>query len=187
MPLRGSNYMKLLLIRHAIAEDREDFARTGADDALRPLTKTGRKRMKQCARGLVRLAPRMDILATSPLVRAVDTAEIVASAYDGLGIVQIAALSPLKAPPALLEWVKQQPPDATVALVGHEPGLSTFVSWMLTGLQEPFLTLKKGGGCLLEVGEEISRGSREAALAAQIEPVTGFGVSNHSAPSLKFT
>jgi phosphohistidine phosphatase len=44
--------MKLLIVRHAIAEEREDFARTGKDDRLRPLTDDGRKRMKQGARGL---------------------------------------------------------------------------------------------------------------------------------------
>ena len=49
--------MKLLLIRHAIAEEREDFARTGKDDRLRPLTDEGRKKMKQAARGLRKIAP----------------------------------------------------------------------------------------------------------------------------------
>ena len=48
--------MKLLLIRHAIAEEREDFARTGKDDRLRPLTDEGRKKMKQAARGPARVS-----------------------------------------------------------------------------------------------------------------------------------
>src|SRR6478672_122417 len=58
--------MKLLLIRHAIAEEREDFARTGKDDRLRPLTDEGRKKMKQGARGLRRCVPAFDLLAPSP-------------------------------------------------------------------------------------------------------------------------
>ena len=62
--------MQLLVIRHAIAVEREDFARTGKDDRLRPLTDEGRKKMKQGAKGLRQLAPRIDLLATSPLTRA---------------------------------------------------------------------------------------------------------------------
>ena len=67
--------MRLLLIRHAIAEEREDFARTGKDDGLRPLTDDGRKKMKQAARGLRGLVPDIDLLATSPLTRVVAFAE----------------------------------------------------------------------------------------------------------------
>ena len=44
---------------------------------------------------------------------------------------------------------------STVALVGHEPQLGLFVSWMLTGLQESFVQMKKGGACLLELKEQV--------------------------------
>ena len=43
--------MKLLIVRHAIAEDRAEFARINDDDGLRPLTKDGRRRMKRGAAG----------------------------------------------------------------------------------------------------------------------------------------
>src|SRR5262249_31041428 len=81
---RYDSAMKLLLIRHAIAEEREDFARTGKDDRLRPLTDEGRKRMKQAARGLLETLPEIDLLATSPLTRAAQTGAIVDSVYGGL-------------------------------------------------------------------------------------------------------
>ena len=68
--------MKLLLIRHAIAEEREDFEKTGKDDRLRPLTDEGRKKMKQAARGLKEVVPHVDLLATSPLTRAAQTGAI---------------------------------------------------------------------------------------------------------------
>src|SRR5258708_2037921 len=60
--------MKLLIIRHAIAEDREDFARTGKDDSLRPISDEGKKKMKQGARGLRPLVPEIVLLAPSPLL-----------------------------------------------------------------------------------------------------------------------
>ena len=56
------------------------FSRTGKPDALRPLTRAGRKKMRRAARGLARLVPHLDALATSPLTRAVETGEIVARA-----------------------------------------------------------------------------------------------------------
>ena len=59
--------MKLLLIRHAIAEDRFEFSRTGKSDYYRPLTERGRTRMARGAAGLRTLVPEIDVLATSPL------------------------------------------------------------------------------------------------------------------------
>jgi phosphohistidine phosphatase len=85
--------MKVLIIRHAIAEERDDFARTGKDDRLRPLTDEGRKKMKQAARGLKALVPEIDLLATSPLTRAAQTAAVLDSVYGGLSEVEIEELA----------------------------------------------------------------------------------------------
>jgi len=150
--------MKLLIIRHAIAGNREEFAQTGQDDAHRPLTREGRKRMRRVAKGLMRLTPSIDVLAVSPLTRAIQTAEIVADAYGGLELTQIPPLAPGKTPMALLQWLKHQKPDQTIAMVGHEPALGVFVSWILTGLQESFVVLRKGGACLIELDGEIRAG-----------------------------
>ena len=49
--------MRLLFIRHAIAEDRDEWAKSGRPDAERPLTDRGRERMRRAARGLTRLLP----------------------------------------------------------------------------------------------------------------------------------
>ena len=73
--------MYLLVIRHAAAMEKEQFARTGRSDDERPLTPAGKKEMARVARGLRRLVPKLDALAPSPLVRARDTAAIVARAY----------------------------------------------------------------------------------------------------------
>jgi phosphohistidine phosphatase len=150
--------MRILIIRHGIAEDQESFGKTSQDDALRPLTKEGRKKMRKAARGLAHIVPKVDVIASSPLVRAVQTAELVSQAFDGVRAVQIAALSPRKPPAQLLEWLQAHPPDATVALVGHEPHLSTFCCWLLTGLQESFLVLKKGGTVMIEAGNPVTAG-----------------------------
>ena len=153
--------LRVLVIRHAIAADREAFSETGKADALRPLTGPGRKKMRRAVRGLVRLVPRLDVLATSPLTRAVETGEIVAERYHHDHPVRLPALAPGKSAGQVMEWLREQAEHAkkgaetTVALVGHEPGLGQMVSWMLTGLRESFIPLKKGGACLLEFEGEV--------------------------------
>jgi phosphohistidine phosphatase len=153
--------LKVLVIRHAIAADPKAFAKSGKADALRPLTRDGRKKMRRAARGLVRLVPHLDALATSPLTRAVETGEIVAERYDHERAISLPALAPGKSAGQVMEWLKEQAEhakkgaDTTVAIVGHEPGLGQLVSWMLTGLRESFIPLKKGGACLLEFEGEV--------------------------------
>lgn len=142
--------MKLLLIRHAIALEREDFARSGKDDGQRPLSDDGRRRMKLAARGLRELVPDIDLLATSPLTRAAQTGAILDSVYGGLKEVEIAELVPGGTPQAVLAWLKRQKAE-TVALVGHEPGLSRLAAWLLTGSEGGFLTFRKGGAALFEL------------------------------------
>ena len=150
--------MELLLIRHAIAEERDDFARTGKDDRLRPLTDEGRKKMKQAARGLRGLVPKIDLLATSPLTRAAQTAAVVDSVYDGLKEVEIKELSPEATPEDFLRWLRKQKAEV-VAAVGHEPSISLILSWLLTGNERRIFAFRKGGAALLELPEEIGAGT----------------------------
>lgn len=147
--------MQLLVIRHAIAEDREEFARMGEDDALRPLTTEGRRKMRRVARGLRREVPALATLASSPLVRAYQTASIVAEEY-GIGAVEIADVFAPEVPlEGALGWVADAAHaaagDEIVAVVGHEPHLGAFVTMLLAGREEPMLELRKGGACLLDL------------------------------------
>ena len=70
--------MNLLIIRHADAGDREAFAPRGKPDSQRPLSRDGIRKMRAIARGLKRTAPPVDLLVSSTLVRARQTADIVA-------------------------------------------------------------------------------------------------------------
>ena len=125
--------MDLLVIRHGIAEDREAFAASGKDDAQRPLTDEGRRKMRQAARGLTAVVPALDVLASSPLVRARQTADLVAKAYSGLPVTEITQLQPDQPPEAFAEWVRGQALHGAVAAVGHEPLLGQIVSFLLAG------------------------------------------------------
>jgi phosphohistidine phosphatase SixA len=114
--------MQLLLIRHAIAEEREDFARTGKDDRLRPLTDEGRKKMRQAAKGLRGVVPEIDLLATSPLTRAAQTAAVLDTVYGGLKEVEIEELSPQATPKEFLRWLRKQKADTLAAVVKFAGG-----------------------------------------------------------------
>ena len=149
--------MTLLIIRHGIAMDRDEFAKTCPDDGLRPLTKEGRRKMRQATAGLSRVVNRIDVLVSSPLVRAVETAEIVAEAF-GVKTNERAELVPSRRPAGLVEWLRRQPNDATVAIVGHEPHLGLCASWLLTGLDESHVEFKKGGVCRIDFPDKVAPG-----------------------------
>ena len=149
--------MHLLLIRHAIAEERIEFARTGQSDYYRPLNERGRERMTRGAAGLRRIVPEIDILATSPLTRAVQTAEIVSDAYDGLTVERVEALGTGNGG-EFMEWLRDCPADSVVAAVGHEPTMSEWAAWMLTGRWDDLVEVKKGSAMMLEFPYRIDAG-----------------------------
>jgi phosphohistidine phosphatase len=162
--------MRLLLIRHAIAQDREVFKeRGGLDDGERPLRRKGRARMKKGAHGLSRYADEVQQFATSPYARAASTARIVVKHASFPEPVEVEALLPDRHPRELLAWLLQfqpkaaEPEDAPavrpiVAAVGHEPHLSRTMAWCLTGRETPLGELKKGGACLLRFDGKVERG-----------------------------
>ena len=159
--------MQLLVIRHAIAMTREAFALIDVDDARRPLTYEGRLKMTAAAKGIRLLVPSLDVLASSPLVRAHQTAVIVAECYGAVPIVPTASLEPDGALDKFLSWLQELEGDV-VAVVGHEPHLGTLVTWLLTGLEESRIPLKKGGACLLELASRPRKG--EAMLRWALTP-----------------
>jgi phosphohistidine phosphatase len=151
--------MQLLVIRHGTAENPATVAATGEDDAARPLSKEGKRMMKRVAAGLAELVDSLDVIGASPLVRAQQTAQIVAKAYNDLPIATVNALLPETEPSALVPWLQQYPTDNVVAIVGHEPHLGILVTWLMSGLKTSRVALKKGSACLLEFSDTVAGGS----------------------------
>jgi phosphohistidine phosphatase len=160
--------MQLLVIRHAIAEDKEAFANTGRPDTERPLTKRGRKVMKRVAKGLRREVKSIDVLAASPFVRAEQTAAIVATEYGGIFVETVPALEPERAPSALSRWLRTQRDVDLVAIVGHEPHLGLLITWLVTGLTTPRVEIEKGGAYLLDISR--AAGARSATVRWALTP-----------------
>ena len=141
--------MQLLVIRHAIAEDREEFAKSARDDDERPLTEDGIRKMRRAARGLRELVPHIDTLVSSPLVRAQQTADIVRREYDLDGVANAPELEP-EAPLAKATAAIGRLEGDVIAIVGHEPQLSRLVTYLISGADHSAIELKKGAACLIE-------------------------------------
>lgn len=151
--------MDLLVIRHAIAMDRDEFAETGQPDSERPLTDFGRRRMRKNVRGLRRIVDTPEVIGTSPYPRAAESAEIVADGFGIKAVERLDVLTPDHDPADLLPWLSQQSRDATVAVVGHEPHLGVLISWLLAGRASSNVELRKGGACLLQLGDRLEAGT----------------------------
>jgi phosphohistidine phosphatase len=150
--------MQLLVIRHGIAENPSAVA-TGQDDSGPPLSKEGRKMMKGVAAGLRQLVEEIGLIGASPLLRAQQTAQIVARAYNDLPVVTVEDLLPESDPPALMNWLRQHSTVGVVAIVGHQPNLGRVVTWLMSGVKDPRVDLTKGGTCLLEFSASVSAGN----------------------------
>lgn len=162
--------MQLILIRHAPAHDKKQFAKTGKNDALRPLTNEGRKVITRVAKNLKKIIPHFDVLATSPWTRATETTEILSRFYtpsvvrdkrtkgNDAKMTQTKELIPNKNFASFLKWVaslntknKSKMEEFVVACVGHEPHLSKLAGFLLTGQKKSFVEFKKAGVCVMEL------------------------------------
>lgn len=136
--------MELLILRHAIAHPRDP--KRWPDDAGRPLTAEGASRARRAAAGLKRIAGRPDLVLTSPLVRARDTARIFSQGARWPQAVECDALAPGRDPDEALEAVRRQAAKAErVAVVGHQPHLGRLLALCVRGdARAEGFGLKKG-------------------------------------------
>jgi phosphohistidine phosphatase len=137
----------LYLVRHAIAAERGP---RWPDDSRRPLTHRGRARMRDAIAGLTRLGVRPEVVLTSPLVRAAETAQLLLEGLDPAPSLAVSsALAPGQPSDAVARALDPYGSTTALALVGHEPGLGELAAWLI-GATEP-LVFKKGGVCRIDV------------------------------------
>jgi phosphohistidine phosphatase len=142
-----SDLYELYLIRHGLAEERGD---AWPDDTKRPLTEDGMDRMRKSARGLERVGVWFDVVLTSPIVRAHQTAEIVASVYSPKpALINVEALAPGGSSSAVIAELEKHAKKTRIAIVGHEPGIGELAA-KLAGLRVD-LEFKKGAIARIDV------------------------------------
>jgi phosphohistidine phosphatase len=140
--------IELYLVRHAVAAERGPKY---PDDRLRPLTPAGVKKFASSVPGLVEMGVVVDFVLTSPLVRAQDTATLLAAGLKpkpGIGVVE--ALAPGGRHQAVIEAIRTHAKrHRRLAIVGHEPDLGELAARLLGA--RGMVQFKKGAVCAIDV------------------------------------
>jgi phosphohistidine phosphatase len=161
--------MNLYFMRHGIAADREDPATS--TDAERPLTGKGAKRLRRAGRGLSRLDIPFDGVLTSPVLRARQSADIIAHALGiDRGLEQISGLAPESTVEQLLFGLTRYHERQHLLLIGHQPLLGATIAFLLTGQAGGELDLKLGKGALCRVEIDTLPPAEPAKLHWMLTP-----------------
>ena len=151
---------QLYIARHAWAEE---LAPDGTDFS-RSLTKKGIKRFRKMARRLAEAGMHVDLIATSPLVRTRQTAEILSEElFEHPPVVAVDALAPGSDWPAMLEWTLEQH-VARVAWVGHNPCVGRLIA-MAIGDGSAVIRMQKGSVASIRLDDGIGHPGELAWLA----------------------
>ncbi|MDX2243742.1 MAG: phosphohistidine phosphatase SixA [Leptolyngbyaceae cyanobacterium bins.302] len=144
--------LELYLIRHGLAGEHGSYA----NDDERPLTEEGKKKTKQVAKRLADLELQFDLILTSPLVRAYQTAEILMDTGLGKRLEKSTDLASGELE-SWLTWLKSWQPgsDRRLALVGHEPSLSQWAESLVFGRSIGALEMKKAGVIGLVLPDQV--------------------------------
>ncbi|MCM2348981.1 MAG: histidine phosphatase family protein [Bacteriovoracaceae bacterium] len=143
--------MKLIFLRHGLAEGH--FSMDQDADFERELTEEGIKRLHMTFKQFKKVEPSIDVIFSSPLARAVQTAEIFWTYYKDADLELMAGLDILDNPKNLVEYISFLPTDGCYAFVGHDPHIIKVIAALLSLHPEhDFMSLKKGGICVLDGG-----------------------------------
>ncbi len=166
--------MRLVLLRHALAEDRYTFhsGKERVPDCERTLSKEGVSKMEQGAQGLIRLLDGdIQRIVSSPYVRARQTAQIIVDAMPGRRRPEL-ELSDLLSPGCsykrIRKWLTGE--AGTVILVGHEPDMSWLMEQFCGSQDSINAKFGKAGACMIRFKGEV--GSSFGVLQWLASPAT---------------
>ncbi len=148
---------ELLVVRHAIALDRLLGMEQGLDDSQRPLTGKGAARMGLAVKGLAKIQANCQLILSSPLLRAQQTADILHHQYPSATLSQLETLAPPYRSAELIDSLSKTRAER-IAIVGHEPFLSTLIATLTCRHSSGNFELKKGGMALLRFDHKIAPG-----------------------------
>ena len=146
--------MLFYLLRHGIAAPRGVKPYPNDD---RPLTEEGIDKISKAAKGIIHVVDDVDVILTSSLARATETARIVAEALRIESKLQVChELAPGSSLQNLLTYLAKYKKLRSIMIVGHEPDLAYFASALL-GKKTPVIEFKKGSLCCIEVNSIPSK------------------------------
>jgi phosphohistidine phosphatase len=142
------SYMEIYILRHAIAVQRGTTAYPNDD---RPLTDEGIEKITEEAKGITKIIDGFDIILTSPLIRAHDTAKITAKELNCENKIEICKqLLPGSSIKSLFSYLSKYKNKEKILLVGHEPDLG-YIASALLGIETSVIEFKKGALCRIDV------------------------------------
>lgn len=148
--------MMLYLLRHGIAVDADENG--VVRDSERRLTDEGRRKAAIVGKGLSEIGVEPDLIASSPLVRAKETAEIVAKILGAPGDIEVLdMLAPGMDFASVTAWVNTRKMKA-IMLVGHSPDLQEYASYLISSSADTAIELKKAGACCIEFDGAAGKG-----------------------------
>jgi len=141
--------MILYIVRHS---DAVPSGTPGIPEDGRPLTDKGIRKIREVARGLRTINVEPELILTSPLPRARETAAVLAEVLSGpVPVIVTEALSPMCSRPELYRELKAQRKLESLMIVGHQPSLGEIAAEIAWGSAGNYIELKKGGACALEL------------------------------------
>lgn len=153
----NSETLTIYLVRHAFAAHAD--ATRWPDDSLRPLTEDGIRKFRAAARGLRRLVPEVELVRSSGYARAWGTAELLHEATGWPAPRDCPPLEANRPVSGALDVLRSQK-ERSIALVGHEPYLSTLASLLCAGGEHVLrLRLKKGAVAVVGLDGEVGPGA----------------------------
>ena len=148
--------MKVYLIRHGIAEERYTFAQTGRPDTERPLTTKGKERMHRITEQFAEHESKIDLFLQSPLKRSQQTVDILKKYFKDSKTKTTPHLAPGFSARMLFQCLKENFDKDSIALVGHEPDMGQFLSWLIFQQASDSFPMKRGGIAKLDLYEDNS-------------------------------
>ncbi len=145
--------MLIYLIRHGIAADRSEYT----NDEDRPLTEQGSKKTEKIAQRIYEIGVRFDLIITSPLVRARQTADILNKVDLGSKVEERNYLAPNGDIQGWINWylqLEERDKIKNIALVGHQPDLGNWGEMLFSGKMTEKIILKKAGIIGLKLPEK---------------------------------
>jgi phosphohistidine phosphatase SixA len=165
-------------MRHGEAGEADP--RRWPDDRLRPLTDAGRREHARVAEALRRMGVRFDRLLSSPLVRARETAEITARAYEGAPVPEMTELLGDRAEPAATLAGLAAVEASALLCVGHEPTLSRLAALLTSRDGSARVEMAKSGVAIIECVGPVGRG--RGLLRMHLRPPELIGLHDGDVP-----